>query len=594
MESPSAGANGNLNDDGFINWDHEQRKSSLVRLPRGYDDERDQGKINVLNKFSEETVHNKYEDEGGEDNDEEEETWSVRVRLISAVDLPTCLSPSTPLCPLFKIGLITLNDEQDVDALVKSQMSSCYEFGNTTDIKNNSPTKNSSTSQSNNTTIETFLRSNNPLTSLHSSYDEIARIKRCADKISSSRDNGMMEWHEDLRWNDVALPLQTVLAVELIATSMLPSTSMKKSDFYFSQPNSAANKADDMNYDDKDIREDELSTSGSTTGSGILNLWRKGRHSIEQRRRRGGTSPKYPSRSLPLSSKIIDDLDESKKELYMDEYVISTNEKSSISSVTKIAGDDGLLLNITEMNNSGIVSEDEGTRKQRIDESYSETDMRLGALVFPLSQLPLGEDQPRLEKWFQLDTPSSIISGKSDILASSHDDKKMLSPRRSPSVLLEITLCSEDDLNAIEDQATANNSVNARDEDDKTTHENVHICEETSHLENSPHQTKRGSGRKRTLSSHKKSCSGATKLHDAESIKIEQQKQQEQERIEKIRQNGPFLGTGIVDYIAVVGPNNIGNQKDDDGSRGWVKSSPSYGVLEQFPPNNDLHSKNGR
>ena len=45
---------------------------------------------------------------------------------------------------------------------------------------------------------------------MHSSYDEIARIKRCADKISSSRDNGMMEWHEDLRWNDVALPLQRV------------------------------------------------------------------------------------------------------------------------------------------------------------------------------------------------------------------------------------------------------------------------------------------------------------------------------------------------------------------------------------------------
>ena len=36
----------------------------------------------------------------------EEEQWSLRVRLLSAVDLPPSLSPTVPLCPFFKFGLV--------------------------------------------------------------------------------------------------------------------------------------------------------------------------------------------------------------------------------------------------------------------------------------------------------------------------------------------------------------------------------------------------------------------------------------------------------------------------------------------------------
>ena len=47
----------------------------------------------------------------------------------------------------------------------------------------------------------------------------------------------------------------------------------------------------------------------------------------------------------------------------------------------------------------------------------------------------------------------------------------------------------------------------------------------------------------------------------------------EEERREKelmIEENGPFLEPGLVDYICVVGPNNVGDQTIDTGTRGWL------------------------
>jgi hypothetical protein len=54
------------------------------------------------------------------------------------------------------------------------------------------------------------------------------------------------------------------------------------------------------------------------------------------------------------------------------------------------------------------------------------------------------------------------------------------------------------------------------------------------------------------------------------------------------------LEPGIVDYIFVVGPKSIGSQRNDDGSKGWVESSPEVCVLERFPKTDDFHLRNGR
>jgi len=56
----------------------------------------------------------------------------------------------------------------------------------------------------------------------------------------------------------------------------------------------------------------------------------------------------------------------------------------------------------------------------------------------------------------------------------------------------------------------------------------------------------------------------------------------------------PILKPGLVDFACVVGARDIGDQKSDDGSRGWVNSSPECALLEQFPPNDEYHTQHGR
>jgi hypothetical protein len=201
------------------------------------------------------------DDDEGDDN-EEEEKWSIRVRIISAVDLPPSIVPSTPLCPLLKIGVLTVQDEHE---LVQLEQSSTTERRNQV-FSFHPPTVTSLTSKnrssSNNRSRERQRQqvqsvqsedimdedddtkdSQTPRTppphtitkpsvsdfqvdTPLSSFGQEARIKLTSCKVTSLRDNGMMEWHEEMRWDDITLPLQTVLAVELCAKAILPPVSM--------------------------------------------------------------------------------------------------------------------------------------------------------------------------------------------------------------------------------------------------------------------------------------------------------------------------------------------------------------------------------
>jgi len=71
-------------------------------------------------------------------------------------------------------------------------------------------------------------------------------------------------------------------------------------------------------------------------------------------------------------------------------------------------------------------------------------------------------------------------------------------------------------------------------------------------------------------------------------------REQRQEDEERVDLDGPYLEPGIVDFVCVVGPKNIGDQRNDDGSKGWVESTPECCVLERFPPTDDFHSRKGR
>jgi WD40 repeat protein len=169
-------------------------------------------------------------------------------------------------------------------------------------------------------------------------------------------------------------------------------------------------------------------------------------------------------------------------------------------------------------------------------------DLFLGSHAIPLTALPLGKamksgEPARMEQWFELTTKQ----GQSTVSTSgSHSTK------RNPSVLLEITFSSSE----------------ARDE-----------------------------------SEDEMDCDGGVRLHASFAKRTSQQIRSQQKDIfvedEKKSDEEPELVPGVIDYVCVVGARDIGDQKFDDGSSGWVNSTPECCVLEQYPEDH-FHAENGR
>lgn len=239
--------------------------------------------------------------------------------------------------------------------------------------------------------------------------------------------------------------------------------------------------------------------------------------------------------------------------------------------------------------------------------SNAKGDLRLGNLIIPLSDLPLQDECPTVEKWFQLDTetplnptnnstarPTSSYSAANSSTNGMDNDpnsstnqqqeqQNLNASRRSPSVLLEISFCRARDLDEKEreahvlaDTGTARpknfNSANNAGLNTATDQDNLSEMREQQQVLNNP-----------PLSSNVRR---ETPVQQQQRIMLEEK--------ELIRKNGPFLEPGIVDFICVVGAKDIGDQKNDDGSKGWVESEPVSSVLEQFPPNDAFHAKHGR
>jgi WD40 repeat protein len=174
-------------------------------------------------------------------------------------------------------------------------------------------------------------------------------------------------------------------------------------------------------------------------------------------------------------------------------------------------------------------------------------DLRLGSRIIPLNCLKLEEamrskTSTRIEQWFELESSTETMKpvGMPKALVSG--------AKRNPGILLEISFASPDVLDDSEDDL---------DEIDEAVGD------------------LKASFSKRA------------------SIKIRNQLKQELSAEEK-KIEEPTLEPGIVDFACVVGARDIGDQKADDGARGWVNSTPDCVVLEQFPPHDEFHFKNGR
>jgi hypothetical protein len=251
------------------------------------------------------------------------------------------------------------------------------------------------------------------------------------------------------------------------------------------------------------------------------------------------------------------------------------------------------------------------------DDEAAEGGVCLGTLTIALSRLPLeevflGKDAAVVEQWYQLDDPNlnkrggrrrestrmrdemggegseangggSGGGGGGTTIAEDDDDDDddeeptlLKGPRRCPSVLLEITFASSDHLNSIEDREIMkcfyNNADDGRSLD----------------LGLAPKDSIGGKHK-----DFEKNDTGlSTSPSPATPTPVPSRKPDVETKIKKKEE--PELEPGIVDYVCIVGARDIGNQRRDDGSKGWVQSTPECCVLERYPPTDDFHVNNGR
>ena len=332
---------------GFVGWDHERRSKNRMMTVETNDEinstndsfaaVKETMATQQNNNTNEITIFQDLDDvyeEGhldfGPDDELEsnatsssslDEKWSLSVRLNSAVDLPSSIIPSTPLCPLMKFGLITVTKEDEICALEKSsaksrraqyeqeEMKYDYQVDSTND--NNNPMMDDGSNAVHKQESLRILTDKGVLANFQndipleecitsSSLSKPMKIQLTSSKIMSKKVNGMMEWHEDMRWDDIELPLQTVLCIELSARAVFPPSLM-------SAMETLTNEGESVSVNDSDM----LNTPSSSNG-GILNFWRKGR-----RGKRGNLSTVVRSNSPSYhgSDEGIDLSDENLKEM---------------------------------------------------------------------------------------------------------------------------------------------------------------------------------------------------------------------------------------------------------------------------------------
>jgi DENN (AEX-3) domain len=202
-------------------------------------------------------------------------------------------------------------------------------------------------------------------------------------------------------------------------------------------------------------------------------------------------------------------------------------------------------------------------------------DMRLGALIIPLSNLPLEKalgrkGAARVEQWYQLDSTSTHLVPVQNPPRRGLSTASKLAARRNPSVLLEISFSAPEVLDDSEDELEI---------DGEDLHEG--------HGEHGTIQEEDSSDP--TVSFSRRASMDMKKLQKA-GTHVGEKPQDEKKKFDE----DPALAPGVCDFIAVVGAINIGDQSQDNGAKGWVNSNPECAILEQFPSSDEFHMKHGR
>lgn len=209
-----------------------------------------------------------------------------------------------------------------------------------------------------------------------------------------------------------------------------------------------------------------------------------------------------------------------------------------------------------------------------------------------------------VEKWFSL---SSLLSEGGGSIADTPGHSPSVTMRgvtkrsshgvggaRNPSVLLEISFSRPETLDESEDEADFGDEG---DEDSVTGVDNEATSQGMQERGNDSFPVTDLEDRSRPSTNRKSSI-----VSSGEDVDVQHDKKADSgpetdpitgQEIDP-RNNGPLVKPGVVDFLAVVGCRDIGDQTNDDGSKGWVNSIPECCMLEQFPTDNEFHMKNGR
>jgi len=502
--------------------------------------------------------------------------YSLKVRVLSATDLPSHAVPfakNIPLCPVVKLGLVKLpHDIKSVEMATALLRDHLWE--------------------STNLAMTTVEESG-------SSIEDVphSRTRSTTCKLMGKRDNGSIEFDQELRWDQVPFPLpldddkkdgvdeeksntddrdkfHVGIVVEVAARAVRTPANIKESPLpIYIQTGQGLSGLPASPLSPAGVLKRGVSTGMTAT---------------EEEEMSAGMNPARPTEELtpppnmPLPSMPQPSLSRSASSSSDDDlgagggalralWDKATNRKTAelekaeaAAAIARMLVEQGIPVHNYSTTNFGSLSPvhtqatkvlelrqiqyNVALRKKSstspIDHPMCD-DWQLGCVVIPLSQLPI-------DGIARNQSASAVIQKMFPLWTKDDDEfRQSRGGRRVPNIKLELTFSHSDTMDQDEDrmgipgEGGGNTSLDA------------------------------------LMSMHDDAEGRAGDVDKAS-------------RTEKQDALNPLLQGGVVDFIAIVGCTHFNTQPPENGAKGWIEESPEYTVLEQFPPNNEFHIKHGR
>ncbi|KAL3943442.1 MAG: hypothetical protein SGBAC_002490 [Bacillariaceae sp.] len=302
---------------------------------------------------------------------DDESTWSLKLKVISAEDLPLFIVPSMPLCPFVKAGFVRLTQAPS-DKVANAVLE---KLGSTSIDK---------------------LKS--------------SQVRSMTSKILSKRDSGMVDFSQEVRWDGISCPNKIALLIELAARNVDTPRDIAKSPPPLSQCDAFRVRVEkEMPWENNGLKSGR---SFDANGDPIRSLSRN--KSIESSTRGFGafwnraTTKKTAELQAAEAAAAM-----AKKIMEQDRKKAADIAKASANG-EKASKEIPMKLTTTPQSDYNVALRSYTAKAQ--NEITTQEDVRLGCLVLPLNNLPLDRELDehetvRLEQWYEVERandPSTV------------------------------------------------------------------------------------------------------------------------------------------------------------------------------------------